>query len=120
MVIATSGKFSGRVEVSHYTLGGLPDVDHSLPYFCPVGGDMSRRSRRHESGAVLAALGARLGAIPAQSGRRLPGAGRRGTARRRCATLWRGPGVWALGYPDSRAGVATGGPAGRPVARPYV
>ena len=28
--MATSGKFSGRVEVSHYTLGGLPDVDHFL------------------------------------------------------------------------------------------
>ena len=63
----TSGKFSGRVEVSHYTLGGLPDVDHSLLYFCLVGCDRSRRACRHESGAVLVALGADLGAVPAQS-----------------------------------------------------
>jgi len=76
--MATSGKFSGRVEVSHYTLGGLPDVDHRFPYFCPVECNIGRRARRHESGTVLAALGADLWAIPAQSGRRLPGAGRRG------------------------------------------
>ena len=61
-----------------------------------------------------------LWSVPAQSGRRLPGACRRGTSRRRRATLWSGPGVWALGHPDPRAGVATGGPAGRPLARPSV
>ncbi len=33
----TSGKFSGRVELPHCTLGGLPDVDHSLSYFCLLG-----------------------------------------------------------------------------------
>src|SRR5262252_6596878 len=29
--MATPGKCSGRVEFPHFTLGGLPDVDHSLP-----------------------------------------------------------------------------------------
>src|SRR5713101_2741201 len=59
-----SDRLSGRVEVSHCTLGGLPDVAHSLPYFCPVGCDIGRRSCRHESGSVLAALGADLWSIP--------------------------------------------------------
>src|SRR5712692_9115676 len=118
--MATSGKFSGRVEVSHYTLGGLLDVAHSLPYFCPVECNIGRRARRHESGTVLAALGADLWAIPAQSGRRLPGAGRRGTAGRGRAPLWRGAGVWTLGHPDPRPGVAPGGRAGRLLARASV
>ena len=34
---ATSGKVSGRVELPHCTLGGLPDVAHSLPYFFLLG-----------------------------------------------------------------------------------
>src|SRR5215510_5908321 len=119
-MMATPGKFSARVEVSHYTLGGLPDVDPRLPYFYPFGGDLSRRARRHESGAVLAALGAYLWALSTQSGCCLPSAGRRGFVRRRGATLWCGPGLWALGDPHARARVATGGPAGRPVARPSV
>src|SRR5438105_2697974 len=42
MVRATSGKCSGRGELPHYTLGGSPDANHSLPYFCPVGGDIGR------------------------------------------------------------------------------
>src|SRR6266849_5970046 len=118
MVIATSGKFSGRVEVSHYTLGGLPDVHHSLPYCCPVECDIGRGARRHESGAVLAALGTDFWAIPPQSGRRLPSAGRRGNAGRCRAPLWRRSDVWTLGHRDPRAGVATGGPTGRPLASP--
>ena len=38
----TSDKFSGRVELSHFILGGLPDVNYSLPYFRPVGCDSGR------------------------------------------------------------------------------
>ena len=38
-----------------------------------LGGDIGRGARRHESGAVLAALGADLWSVPAQSGRCLPG-----------------------------------------------
>jgi hypothetical protein len=54
--MATPGKFSDRVELPHYTLGGLPDVDHSRPYFCPVGGAIDGGARGHASGAVLAPL----------------------------------------------------------------
>jgi hypothetical protein len=39
VVMPTAGKFSGRVELPHCTLGGLPDVDYSLAYFCLVGCD---------------------------------------------------------------------------------
>src|SRR5215831_17534334 len=95
-VRGTSGKFSGRVELPHCTRGGSPDVNPSLSYFYPVGGDLSRRARRHESGAVLAALGAYLWALSTQSGYCLPSAGRRGFVRRRGATLWRGSGRWAI------------------------
>src|SRR5215831_12623145 len=42
-VMATPGKFSGRVELPHHTLGGLPDVDSSLPYFCLVESDTGFR-----------------------------------------------------------------------------
>src|SRR5262245_31341963 len=57
---ATSGPFSRRVEFPHCTLGGLPDVDHSLPDFCRVACAMSPRASWHPSGAVLAPLGAVL------------------------------------------------------------
>jgi hypothetical protein len=41
-----------------------------------------------------------------------------GDSSRTCRDAWRSPGLWALGHRDPRAGVATGGPAGRPVACP--
>src|SRR5262249_50889124 len=116
----TSDKFSGRVELSHFILGGLPDVNHSLPYFRPGGCDSGRCAHRHESGVVLATLGPGLRSVLTQSGCRLPGACRRGTARRRCAPLWSGPGIWPLGHSASREGVAPGGAAGRPVAHASV
>src|SRR5882724_4704744 len=89
-----------------------------VPYFCLVGCDTGRRARRHESWFVLAPLGAHLRSVPAQPGRRFPRACRWGTPRRRRATLRSSPGIWALGHRDPRAGVAPGGPAGRPVACP--
>src|SRR5262245_25941423 len=76
----TSDKFSGRVELSHFILGGLPDVNHSRPYFRPGGCDSGRCAHRHESGVVLAPLGSGLRSVLTQSGRRLPGACRRGPA----------------------------------------
>src|SRR6516165_2978971 len=51
--MATPGKCSGKVEFPHFTLvthGGLPDVDHSLPYFCPVGRALGRGACWDESG----------------------------------------------------------------------
>src|SRR3989442_11507179 len=112
-MMATSGKFSGRVEFPHFTSGGLPDVNYSLPYFCPVGCDIGRCACRHKSGAVLAFLGADLWAIPAQSGCRLPRTGRRGTASRGRAPVLGGAGVWTLGPPHPRTGVAPERRAGR-------
>ena len=43
-----------------------------------------------------------------------------GTAGRGRAPLWRGAGVWTLGHPDPRPGVAPGGRAGRLLARASV
>src|SRR6266540_5433556 len=97
--MATSGTFAGRVELSHFILGGLPDVNHSLPYFCPVECDIGRGACWHQSGSVLATLGADLRSVLVQSRRRLPGTCRPGTPGRRRATLWSGPGVWALDHP---------------------
>src|ERR687885_503103 len=119
-VMPTSGKFSDRVEVPHCTLGGLPDVAHSLPYFCLVERALGRGARRHQSGAVLAALGAHLWSVSAQSGGSLPSPGRWRTGRSCCAPFRSRPGIWTLGRSAAREGVATGGRAGRPVACPSV
>src|ERR687885_2685151 len=111
--MATPGKCSGRVEFPHFTLGGLPDVDHSLPYFCPVGRALGRGACWDEFGAVLAALGPDFWSVSAQSGGRLPGAGRRRSTGSGRAPLWGGAGVWTLGHPDPHTGVGPKGPAGK-------
>src|SRR5215471_7229039 len=98
------------------THGGLPDVDHSLPYFCPVGRAIGRGACWDESGAVLAALGPDFWSVSAQSRGRLPRAGRRRSPGRGRAPLWCGVGVWTLGHPDPHTGVAPSGPAGRLLA----
>ena len=49
-VMTTPGKYSGRGEFPHYTLGGLPDVDQSLPYFGAVGCHSGRGACGDESG----------------------------------------------------------------------
>src|SRR5215831_18623167 len=120
MVRATSGKFSGRVELPHCTLGGSPDVTHTLPYFYPGGCNIGRCAHRQEAGAVLAALDPDLWTLLAQSGFPLPGTCRRRPPCGRRATLRRGPGLWELGHPVPGAGVAPTRPAGRPMACPSI
>ena len=67
-------------------------------------------------GAVFPALAD--GGLPADAVRRAGAALAYGCWA--IAPLGCGLGVWTLGHPNPRAGVPPGGPAGRPLARPWL